>query len=166
MKWIFNIRPRPHPAGAPPTRGGGWGGGPSHPSIIVGSMAKNCHYFWIKRSNFDRGTKTRCRQLDRVATCQISYCLFSFYVQLLDYSILLKARHDEIIQDVIYHYWTTSPNNCVVSSLWLMMSCKEGTHESGWRSFLCAHSPMKCEAVKIDLLDCLMLGSGCWVGCM
>ena len=40
----------------------------------------------------------------------------------------------------------------VVSSLWLTMSLKEGMHYS-----FCGDIPAKCEAVEIDLMDCLLV---------
>ena len=37
------------------------------------------------------------------------------------------------------------------------MSCKEREHEADSLSSICAHVETKCEAVEIDLLDCLLI---------
>ena len=37
----------------------------------------------------------------RQVLAKLAFCSFTFFVRLLDYSILLKARHDELIHELI-----------------------------------------------------------------
>ena len=60
------------------------------PTIKKSKMTEKKNYFPSSISN-----KTR------PVLAKLAFCSFTFYVRLLDYSILLKARHDELIHESI-----------------------------------------------------------------